>query len=505
MSAGIVGGGLMESPSTVFTHYSKWIQVAFLIPYPGTCHRSDPYDIGWLHQGADHNGQKDVEHLDADGTVVPRNLFTDLRKTAGTSTLKPPIAVQSFLLPRKKGTTTSTEWYSVMLPYLGSVCRSRDRVGKTSSSAAVHPYRYTEGAYWPRSYLSVAFASSCQLDDATKTTDVSAYVAKYNADHTLFVSKAITFAAPAGLDWPAVQQKVTERAVLEAASMTPVSSVAASSYETTFESAFSEVSPKRLTDRSYLFGGELNPVWGDLAYDCYSQIQLWNSNGLSYGRDLMMITTSVRELVASAKSLLVQKNLPSFAKNMADLFLSFRYGWSLTSKDTLSLLETDYSRAYPMGRCKRSSSYTYFRDGNSITARMAVYCRPYSDSVSELAGFLQMMDLDLTAENIWDLIPLSFVVDWVANVGDVLDRFDKLAQLDRYSIFLTGRSLKASTTVAPDRIPGLQSVVGTISATYYKRQYGTDVIPPSLSSSRTSNQKFSHWLEGTALVVQRLA
>jgi hypothetical protein len=265
-----------------------------------------------------------------------------------------------------------------------------------------------------------------------------------------------------------------------------------------------EIRPFKFLEYTDVFRGKLNPVWGDLAYDCYSQIQLWDSNGLAYGRDLSRITIAVRDLVKSAKSILRLRSPKAAAKQMADLFLSFRYGWSLTCKDTLSLLEMDYERAYPHGRCKRSSSFTYFRDGVTITARMAIYCRPYSNCISELAGFLQMIDLEITAENIWDLIPYSFVVDWVVNVGGLLDRLDILSKLDSFDIFLTGRSLKASTSLAADKIWQLSSCAGTVLARYYKRDYTSDVFPPSLASSRLFNQNYSHWLEGSALAVQRL-
>jgi hypothetical protein len=115
-----------------------------------------------------------------------------------------------------------------------------------------------------------------------------------------------------------------------------------------------------------------------------------------------------------------------------------------------------------------------------------------------------MIDLEITAENIWDLIPYSFVVDWVVNVGGLLDRLDILSKLDSFDIFLTGRSLKASTSLAADKIWQLSSCAGTVLARYYKRDYTSDVFPPSLASSRLFNQNYSHWLEGSALAVQRL-
>jgi hypothetical protein len=279
----------------------------------------------------------------------------------------------------------------------------------------------------------------------------------------------------------------------------------ADSYATVRSGELPQLTFSKIMDRSYLFSGVLNPDWGDLAYDCYSQIQLWNSNAIAYGKDLTMITAAAKDLVASVKSLLLQKDAAGAAKHIADLFLSCRYGWYLSAVDTMSLLTADYDAAYPEGRCKRSSMYTYFRRGYTIEARMSVYCRPYSDSISDLASLLQMFDVELTLENIWDLIPYSFVVDWVVNVGDTLSRLDMCAQLDRFKIFLTGQTLKVTTQLAADKIPQLKDMIGHVNAKSYKRVYKPDVvIPPSLASSRNSDQNFKHWIEGSALAIQRV-
>jgi hypothetical protein len=135
---------------------------------------------------------------------------------------------------------------------------------------------------------------------------------------------------------------------------------------------------------------------------------------------------------------------------------------------------------------------------------MSVYCLPYSNNISQLAGFLQSIDLELTAENIWDLIPYSFVVDWVIDVGGLLERLDLIAQIDRFNIFISGQTLQVATPVDLSQIVGFQSIVGNVHASYYKRVYTTEPIAPSLISSRNSDQKFNHWLEASALAVQRV-
>lgn len=509
MSMNVGGGSFYQYPSRYqITHFFYRTSVVVLFPYPGAPTAfSERLDPGFLFQGATYGNLKDVEHLDLSGTIIPREYCGALSPKNPADTWKSPTCSTWLgLLVKRINGSTGLDYYTSICPYFATQGRTVDLVGDYTTSGKAYPWRASTAEFWPTTHVF------CQLvyfdrTDLTTKPEVKCYCLKFSDDFTKFsqfqvsIDLAVSYRYAA---WDSLVEAVRDRVHGDSILITPsvLTSSSAPELWADLPSRAFEWSGEVL-DRSEVFSGELNPVWGDLAYDCYTQVQLWDNNAIAYGKDLAVITTALRSLVTSAKLLVGSKNPKAALKSLADLFLSFRYGWSLTCKDTLSLLEMDYARAYPQGSCKRSSSYSYFRNGYTMKARMSVYCQPYSNCISELAGFLQMIDLELTAENIWDLIPYSFVVDWVFNVGDLLKRWDVLGQLDRYNILLTGQTLEAMASMDASKIMRLSSMVGNVYAHYYKRAYTSDVILPSLASSRNSDQKFNNWLEGAALVVQR--
>lgn len=509
MTVSVTSGQLCEAPGKVVNYYNQFIHLALLFPYPGApVTFSQLYDPGFLQQGDTHGNLKDVEHLDFHGALCPRAMFDDLGpKDPDRPYLSPTHKVFFKTHVKTPRGLETDEWYSLFCPYLATLGSTRDLVASQTVGGVLYPWRSSVGVFWPLTTLGCLVYASDRTDLNTSFT-VSYRCWKFSDDFTSVIvwsNSRLVKGTYRRESWEALIEEVRMSVIADAILRTPSTLCSTASYQYWKTPGVSiGTLPDMNLERGRVFRGELNPVWGDLAYDCYSQIQLWDGNGLAYGRDLTLITKAMRDLVVSAKALFLSKAPAKALKSLADLFLSFRYGWSLTCKDTLSLLLMDYDRAYPMGRCKRSSSYTYYRNGYAIEARMSVYCMPYSSSISELAGFLQMIDLEITAENIWDLIPYSFVVDWVVNVGDLLDRLDMIAQLDRFNILLTGQTLKVAAPVDLSKIEGLQNMVGTAYATYYKRVYTTDTITPSLISSRDSTGKFNHWIEGSALVLQRV-
>jgi hypothetical protein len=509
MVSSVVGGQLAPAPGKVISLYSYSSRMALLFPYPGApIAFSSRYDPGFLQNGETYGNLKDVEHLNFTGTIMSKYAFDATSpKNPGSSWASPTHKTWFRTHVKEASGAESDSWFTNFLPYLASEGITNDIVASSSINEAMYPWKASAGAYWPMTHLLCHYWS-CVRTDQTTSYSLNYKCWKFSDDFSKFISWTGQTTLPGSYrreSWDTLSEVIRDIVIGDSMLRVPSTLSSAASYQ--FWKTIGPLTynlPEINLDRTEVFSGELNPVWGDLAYDCYSQIQLWDGNGLAYGRDLTLITRAIRDLVLSAKALFLSKNPVQALKTLADLFLSFRYGWSLTCKDTLDLLAMDYDRAYPLGRCKRSSSYTYYRNGYAIEARMSVYCLPYSKSVSELAGFLQMIDLEITAENIWDLIPYSFVVDWVVNVGDILDRLDMIAQLDRFNILLSGQTLKVSAPVDVSKIGRIPDMVGTVDATYYKRNYTTDTIPPSLISSRDSNQKFNHWLEGSALAIQRV-
>lgn len=104
-------------------------------------------------------------------------------------------------------------------------------------------------------------------------------------------------------------------------------------------------------------------------------------------------------------------------------------------------------------------------------------------------------------ENIWDLIPFSFVVDWFVNVGNFLQDYDNLQRLDRLNVKYVTMSKKTTVTRTLDSlVPGLN---GSISLVRYHRWVTRQCPVPKLTLTTTSSDS-NHWLESGALILQRI-
>lgn len=115
-------------------------------------------------------------------------------------------------------------------------------------------------------------------------------------------------------------------------------------------------------------------------------------------------------------------------------------------------------------------------------------------SALDKAGVLPSVD------NIWELIPYTFVVDWFLHVGDVLEAQSARNRLARYNIRYVTMSQKDTFTKSIG--DGATSYVGVATVVNYHR-WTTDrcPLPPLLPQFDTNGS--SHWLEATALILQR--
>lgn len=476
---------------------------------------------GYLREGPGLYGQNDVTHLKLGGSIV------DLSFSDGTTSVdglgKPSTCGVPWIKVRVNTKADGTGTNSILYTHF---IVNRGQVVSASAKAIVptgQPYAgqvmalhatggwiddrtwfFASGgaAQWEQPYQGYwAFSSNISVWKLNPAgTLLGGASGAYNTNRTLSFNPALADAS------------YFETAVIARAKQLASSIITYGTNYATDNPAYSAKEPAGIVTVPHFesfedkfFPQDLNPdSWGDLASDCYSQIQCWDGNAAAYFRDSLLLVPAAKSTISSVKAVLSGGNPVQVAKSLASLFLSFRYGWCLQARDTMSLLAIDFDRAYPLGLARRSTSRSYYRNGVPVTARMGVYFNPFSDKLTELGGFLRAVDLDFTLENIWDLVPLSFVVDWFTGLGDLFERMDQMAQLDSFGIRLIGRSLKTAKSLVYQKTSGRTDWHGIVTAVYYKRQYQTEPIQPSLISYRNPNQNFDHWLEGTALIVQRL-
>jgi hypothetical protein len=111
--------------------------------------------------------------------------------------------------------------------------------------------------------------------------------------------------------------------------------------------------------------------------------------------------------------------LKSF-KDPRDAWLMYRYSYSTTKADVSEYIEL-YSRLKQLATLVGKSVVAHGSDGNyRCTIRIDV-----ADILpSSVYDFLSIMGVKPSVQNVWDMVPYSFVVDWFVGISDVMQWFD---------------------------------------------------------------------------------
>lgn len=267
---------------------------------------------------------------------------------------------------------------------------------------------------------------------------------------------------------------------------------------TEYNSAKTVHYPQALSLDPHMVFPDMRVDWGELAADAYSSVPFFKSNGIAYAKDLSDLKQSAQSTLSLLTSLGRGGRL---AKKAANLFLSFYYGWRLMIKDSEELVNA-YQKVASLrsNRCRCTSQRSWESRGASYTATLQCYYRRYA-SASKLDQFILDNDLTLTPENIWDLVPFSFVVDWFINIGNVLEDASNYYNFtQKHEVICTGRSIKAVKNTSARCLSSRYA--GTVAISYYRRKYTNGPVSPTFHFSNSVNP-LDHAIEGTALIVSR--
>lgn len=248
-------------------------------------------------------------------------------------------------------------------------------------------------------------------------------------------------------------------------------------------------------------------TWGGLTADAAQGLKVFDVGILKYLGDFLTLKGMYTGFKAAV-------NFPG-AKGVVNSYLSYFYGIRLTAKDTVEISKS-ITRAigtslkeYTTSRARvRKQISTVLPSGLPITLfseyNLMLYCK-YRDE--QLVGILREMlrfELFPTTELAWDLIPLSFVLDWFVPIGDLLELVDSRTLLSTYKILSSVYSRRTTFQfLIQDLYPELANKFsGTLGIVDYHRYQSK--VPPPIRLDYTSPKTFTHWVEGAALLVQRI-
>lgn len=201
------------------------------------------------------------------------------------------------------------------------------------------------------------------------------------------------------------------------------------------------------------------------------------------------------------------KNL-SKLKTHASNYLAVEYGVLPTIDDLHSILDAINSDRKPYFD---RSNYRILTAGHSVSAsgthasvvstnRIKIAVNSSDPYISKAFEGMRTIGGFPSVDNLWDLVPYSFVIDWFVDIGGFLERVDTSYRTATLGIqYCTMSNTKDVSYKLPYSASSM-GISGTISRRYYSRHVQPDV-PEQPLNFEVSNELPNHWLEAGALIV----
>lgn len=241
--------------------------------------------------------------------------------------------------------------------------------------------------------------------------------------------------------------------------------------------------------------------FGRLAMEASATANVMQTNVLSF----LLQVQNPKGVIQSFRNLAELRT----AKAASDAYLGTKYGLLPDISDIQniyhglrSLLETSNSRSEKVYTAGHSQTLEDRDLCITRLQRIKLVTDNRDSGLNSLLNRLESVGVILDCKTIWDLLPFSFVIDWILDVGDFMERVDTHLRLERFGLLYTTMSIKDTMdfTVSDSLIFPYS---GSIQLKEYSR-WSSDHCPlPSLTSLNSQYQDFNHWLESAALLIQR--
>lgn len=161
---------------------------------------------------------------------------------------------------------------------------------------------------------------------------------------------------------------------------------------------------------------------------------------------------------------------------LRDYWMKYRYSYTTSKLDMQDIISTSY-RISNLINSSSVKCYGVFNKGPT-TYRCTFDFDPSSAIPNSLKSFLNSYGFRLTAANVWDMIPYSFVVDWFLGIGDLLETYDAYSRALMFPVSNPWYSMKTMI-----RVDG-------VAQESYLRYRGTPFIKalPYTSNHKTSTK-----------------
>lgn len=262
--------------------------------------------------------------------------------------------------------------------------------------------------------------------------------------------------------------------------------------------------------------------FGTLALECATQLRVADTSFLLMAFDVDSIIryahafrnfpSMMGDLRKCAKN--VSEGI--WSKNVANRYLETLYGVLPTSSDAAELVESLGKLAkIPLHQRLHAFRDEVLQDASGddvrFTAVLTVETKAIPDGplgfVQALIGQWRRFGMYPKVVDLWDIVPYSFVLDWIVPTGDYFEQIDDFMEVLWYfpveHVIMSEKWTKEAPVGAylPEEF---SQASGVVNFTYYRRWVSRECPVPPITRPSLDSQLNRHWAESTALVLQRL-
>lgn len=438
-------------------------------------------------KGADMFGDRDCSHLNITGSNVlasSPNIRKSARDPRKSEIQISPTTWQDFneLTPWGQSGFRNPDSYDLLYHQWEFV---GDTVFELSYTRDVTPDpRYGYSVTWTKAVCSVT-GTSVKSVRHTATCSMGSDLGPYSPQHP-------------GVAWSSVTSTTYSSAVLDG------SSVPAVFAKQDYLHAISVGVPALL---EYIRIPVPYDIHGTLSQRAAEQAKAIKTNLWTLVPEILRLKRSIRSLWNQLTDPLLLQSV----RKLADLELSLKYGvrltWIDTQKQAKRLMRriTEYL-GYARAKSQVITSGFFSLGGiqHSYTQRwtMKVWYDPTPRNILQnIAWTLQSYCVLPSMENVWDLIPYTFVVDWFVGFNDWFSQMDAKSLIGALDVKSVLVGSKTEFSVSADDIPYLSGMIqGWVDIAVYSRYHCAGLTPPVPTLS--GSQEFHNYVEFGAILTQ---
>lgn len=244
-------------------------------------------------------------------------------------------------------------------------------------------------------------------------------------------------------------------------------------------------------------------ILGHLSAECLSSLRVQDTSIVTD-----IVDTVMDLALGGLKGLFISqiKHIKDVPNVFASAYLAWKFGVIVPIKSTISSI-----RAYAKGvrsSCKPTKCYAsgvIYRNADMVTtARCRLMVDPWPNGFLQFMDSLYRLSFGVDFKDLWDLVPLSFLVDYFWHIDDVLATDRTRVDEKRYNIIAATYSLKTVKTVTREQviIDGASDWAGEVQYIDYERwTLPGPILPNYAFTIPTIDGLGECWLDLSSVIV----